>query len=151
MSESGPQHQKRFTWQLSLGNFTTCGTGHSKKIAKCVLIFVFLMDRLQRLFRQTAAEEMMNTLPDEWKKSPIKSNRRVGGGFNNRMGNQKRKGGTALQSQPPKKKEKEEDGKIVITADNPVSCLYEYAKKVRICTSKFATNIDFDYVLEKNT
>ena len=75
---------------------------------------------------------MMNTLPDEWKKSPMKSNRRGGGGFNNRMGNQKRKGGTALQSQPPKKKEKEEDGKIVITADNPVSCLYEYAKKVRI-------------------
>ena len=93
----------------------------------------------------------MNTLPDEWKKSPMKSNRRGGGGFNNRMGNQKRKGGTALQSQPPKKKEKEEDGKIVITADNPVSCLYEYAKKVRIYTSKFATNIDFDYVLEKNT
>ena len=23
-----------------------------------------------------------------------------------------------------------EDGKVVITADNPVSCLYEYAKKV---------------------
>ena len=25
---------QRFTWQLNLGNFTTCGTGHSKKIAK---------------------------------------------------------------------------------------------------------------------
>ena len=34
LSESGPQHQKRFTWQLTLGNFTSCGTGHSKKIAK---------------------------------------------------------------------------------------------------------------------
>ena len=53
VSESGPQHQKvdsgiiisvdififsilfqRFTWQLTLANFTTCGTGHSKKIAK---------------------------------------------------------------------------------------------------------------------
>ena len=34
LSESGPQHQKGFTWQLTLGNFTTYGTGHSKKIAK---------------------------------------------------------------------------------------------------------------------
>ena len=25
---------QRFTWQLTLANFTTCGTGHSKKIAK---------------------------------------------------------------------------------------------------------------------
>ena len=32
----------------------------------------------------------------------------------------------------PKKKQQaeSEDGKVVITADNPVSCLYEYAKKV---------------------
>ena len=53
LSESGPQHQKvfcssteyksgknevnpmqRFTWQLSMGQYTTSGTGHSKKIAK---------------------------------------------------------------------------------------------------------------------
>ena len=32
---------------------------------------------------------------------------------------------------PKKKSQAEsEDGKVVITADNPVSCLYEYAKKV---------------------
>ena len=32
---------------------------------------------------------------------------------------------------PKKKSQPEsEDGKVVITADNPVSCLYEYAKKV---------------------
>ena len=34
ISESGPQHQKRFTWQLTMGQYTTTGTGHSKKIAK---------------------------------------------------------------------------------------------------------------------
>jgi len=34
LSESGPQHQKSFTWQLSMGQYTTSGTGHSKKIAK---------------------------------------------------------------------------------------------------------------------
>ena len=48
ISESGPQHQKvrlrmrglimkivqRFTWQLTMGQYTTTGTGHGKKIAK---------------------------------------------------------------------------------------------------------------------
>ena len=48
--------------------------------------------------------------------------------INNR--NKKRPGGPIVPPQPPKKKA-EDDGKIVITADNPVSCLYEYAKKVR--------------------
>ena len=26
----------------------------------------------------------------------------------------------------------EDDGKVIITADNPISCLFEYAKKVKI-------------------
>ena len=40
----------------------------------------------------------------------------------------------------PKKKQQaeSEDGKVVITADNPVSCLYEYAKKV---LERFSTDI----------
>ena len=83
------------------------------------------------IFRQTAAEEMMNTLPDEWKKSPMRSNNRRGG-VNTKFG-KKRSGSVAAPQQPPEKKKKEDDGKIVITADNPVSCLYEYAKKVRLC------------------
>ena len=31
----------------------------------------------------------------------------------------------------------EEDGKVVITADNPISCLFEYAKKVKIADPDF--------------
>ena len=37
-----------------------------------------------------------------------------------------KKGPSAKKKQQPES----EDGKVVITADNPVSCLYEYAKKV---------------------
>ena len=78
---------------------------------------------------------MMNTLPDEWKKGPMRSNNRRGGV--NKFGAQrKRAAGASQPQQPPEsKKKKEDDGKIVITADNPVSCLYEYAKKVRKLTS----------------
>merc|ERR1719330_233435 len=125
VSESGPQHQKRFTWQLNLGNFTTCGTGDSKKIAK-----------------QTAAEEMMNTLPDEWKKGPVRSNNRRGGV--NKFGTQRKRPAGAAQPQAPpeSKKKKEDDGKIVITADNPVSCLYEFCKKKKI------PDPDFDCISE---
>ena len=72
----------------------------------------------------------MNTLPDEWKKTPMRSNGRRAGV--NKFGNQKKRSGSAAPQQPPEKKKKEDDGKIVITADNPVSCLYEYAKKVRL-------------------
>ena len=72
----------------------------------------------------------MNTLPDEWKKAPMRSNGRRAGV--NKFGNQKKRPGSAAPQQPPEKKKKEDDGKIVITADNPVSCLYEYAKKVRL-------------------
>ena len=32
LSEGGPQHQKMFTWQLSMGEWTVQGTGHSKKV-----------------------------------------------------------------------------------------------------------------------
>lgn len=95
------------------------------------------------IFRQTAAEEMMNTLPDEWKKSPMRSNNRRGG-VNTKFG--KKRSGSATPQQPQEKKKKEDDGKIVITADNPVSCLYEYAKKVRLCEKMYAAlyiNLNF--------
>ena len=32
---------------------------------------------------------------------------------------------------PSPKKKVDDDGKVVITADNPISCLFEYSKKVR--------------------
>eukprot|EP00092_Neocalanus_flemingeri_P046333 GFUD01052101.1.p1 GENE.GFUD01052101.1~~GFUD01052101.1.p1 ORF type:complete len:438 (+),score=109.97 GFUD01052101.1:63-1376(+) len=54
ISEAGPPHQKLFTWQLSLGQYTTTGTGPNKKIA-----------------RNTAAEQMMTTLPEDWKQVEI--------------------------------------------------------------------------------
>jgi len=51
ISESGPAHAKLYTWQLTIGEFSTVGTGPSKKIAK-----------------QGAADQMMAALPEEWKK-----------------------------------------------------------------------------------
>jgi len=105
ISESGPPHQKQFTWQLSMGQFTTTGTGPNKKVS-----------------RNSAAEQMMATLPEEWKVGRRKNKRKAvpGGG---------RKG---FGPPPPKKKAADENGKVVITADNPISCLFEYSKKVKI-------------------
>jgi len=115
ISEAGPPHQKLFTWQLSLGQYTTTGTGPNKKIA-----------------RNTAAEQMMATLPEEWKQKAGKVKKRGGGASAKKRGNS---GG--FGSPPAKKKATEEDGKVVITADNPISCLFEYAKKVKIADPDF--------------
>jgi len=120
ISESGPQHQKRFTWQLTMGQYTTTGTGHSKKIAKA-----------------SAAEQMMSTLPEDWKSKAGRARKKVG------VFNGKKRSGAPLQSPPAKKKQQDgSEGKIVITADNPVSCLYEFAKKKKI------PDPDFDCIAE---
>ena len=118
---------------------TKSGTGPSKKVA-----------------RQVASEQMMAQLPEDWKEGTRKK----------RPGAVKRTGWTALGVRPgtahctlhtahctlhtalqvrpgtggKKKPPTDEDGKIVITADNPVSCLFEYAKKVDIrCKSDLFT------------
>ena len=72
---------------------------------------------------------MMTTLPDEWKAKSRTGKKRSGGGFNK---GKKRPGGASQNPTPAKKKADDTDGKIVITADNPVSCLYEFAKKVSL-------------------
>merc|ERR550519_598664 len=54
LSETGPPHQKMFTWQLKMGEHTTLGTGQNKKMAK-----------------NTAAEQMMSVLPDAWKQQAV--------------------------------------------------------------------------------
>jgi len=120
VSETGPPHQKVFTWQLKLGEHTTLGTGANKKVAK-----------------NTAAESMMSILPEQWKQE---ANKRM-----KKKGNKRKSGGRGGHFQPPQKKKaaaaaaaaEENDGKIVITADNPVSCLYEYAKKAKIPDPEF--------------
>ena len=66
-------------------------------------------------FRQKAAAEMINTLPDEWMKSPMRSNNRRGG-VNNKIGKKRQRSGSVEPQQPTEKKKKEDDGKIVITA-----------------------------------
>ena len=111
LSEAGPPHQKVFTWQLTLGQYTTTGTGANKKIA-----------------RNSAAEQMMATLPDDWKQKTCKSKKRGGGG-------DKKRAHSGFGGPPPKKKP--DDGKVVITADNPISCLFEYSKKVKIADPEF--------------
>lgn len=111
-NESGLPHQKTFTWQLTIGEFTTTGTGPNKKVA-----------------RNVAADQMMVTLPDEWKKGK----QRKKGGANKRAAT-----GSQRTGPNSKKKAEDENGKIVITADNPISCLFEYAKKVKIADPEFS-------------
>ena len=50
VSETGPPHRKRFTWKLTMGEFSSTGGGGCKKNA-----------------RQAAAKQMMKALPEEWK------------------------------------------------------------------------------------
>lgn len=107
ISESGPPHQKLFTMQLQIGEYTTVGTGNSKKIAK-----------------QGAAEQMMATLPEEWKQMHKRSKKRPGNYRYNFPSKKKVSGPSA-------------DGKIAIAADNPISCLHEYTKKVKIPDPEF--------------
>lgn len=115
VGEQGPPHQKTFTWQLTLGEFSTTGTGPNKKLA-----------------RNVAAEQMMAQLPEEWKSKRAKSKK--SGAGTKRPGFGSRGGPSAKKKQQPES----EDGKVVITADNPVSCLYEYAKKVKIADPEFS-------------
>ena len=68
----------------------------------------------------------MNTLPEEWRTKAGRARKKGGGA----VVSGKKRSGASLTSPPAKKKQQECEGKIVITADNPVSCLYEFAKKV---------------------
>merc|ERR1712013_80162 len=74
IGEHGPPHQKTFTWQLTLGEFSTTGTGPNKKLA-----------------RNVAAEQMMAQLPEEWKSKRSKSKKSGAGnkrpGFGSRLQN----------------------------------------------------------------
>lgn len=80
----------------------------------------------------------MATLPEEWRSKAGRARKKTG----TFQGGKKRPGGP-VQSPPTKKKQQDSsDGKIVITADNPVSCLYEYAKKKKI------PDPDFDCIAE---
>jgi len=133
LSEAGPPHQKVFTWQLSLGQFTTTGTGQNKKVA-----------------RNSAAEQMMATLPEEWKLRAGQSKRGGGGGSVAK----KRGNSGGFKSPPSKKKATNDDGKVEITADNPISCLFEYSKKVKIGDPQFdcvAENLLDSWQREKQT
>jgi len=115
IGESGPPHQKQFSWQLRLGEFLTKGVGPNKKIA-----------------RTTAAEQMMATLPEEWKQKDASKKRR-----GPPPAAKKRPNAVGEGDETPAKKKAVEGGKIVITADNPISCLFEYSKKVKIPDPEF--------------
>ena len=75
IGEQGPPHQKTFTWQLTLGELSTTGTGPNKKLA-----------------RNVAAEQMMAQLPEEWKSKRAKTKKRGAGtkrpGFGSRLQSQ---------------------------------------------------------------
>jgi len=116
LSETGPPHARVYTWQLKIGEFVTHGSGPNKKLAK-----------------QGAADLMLATLPDEWK-AKVRGRARSN---NQRYNSQnKRKGG---KNGPPAKRMAGGgvEEKLVITANNPVSCLHEYAKKKKIPDPSF--------------
>jgi len=75
---------------------------------------------------------MMAALPEEWKKRAGKQKKRGGS-----SGSKKRTASEGFGGPPPKKK-MEDETKIVITADNPISCLFEYAKKAKIPDPEFS-------------
>ncbi len=66
--EEGPPHQRSFTLTLKMGQYEAVGAGNSKKIAKA-----------------TAAQNMYQTIPDEWKVI------RETGSFKRKSGKSKRK------------------------------------------------------------
>ena len=136
ISETGPSHARNFTWELKMGEFKTIGSGPNKKLAK-----------------QSAADKMWATLPEEWKKkAKFSMRRRNGGGGRGGYAGHKRRGGGyggGYQGGPPYKKKNKgaadaeqgggADGAaaMAIVANNPISCLYEYAKKKKIADPFF--------------
>jgi len=114
LSEAGPAHARTYTWQLTMGEFVTIGTGPNKKTAK-----------------QGAADQMWNTLPDDWKskaKNRLKRSYTAGGGYQGK----RPAPDFPINWQAVKKKPTVAGGKMEITANNPISSLYEYAKKKKI-------------------
>jgi len=128
LSETGPPHAKVYTWQLKIGEFITHGSGPNKKLAK-----------------QGAADQMLATIPDDWKKK-VRGHRRP-----MHKNNMKRKFGGG--GGPPAKRSSEDGGdgqagesKMVITANNPISCLHEFTKKKKIADPSF--NVVAENVIE---
>jgi len=114
VSETGPSHARIYKWQLTIGEFTTLGEGNSKKMA-----------------RQAAADQMISTLPEEWKAKAKRNVKQIYSGM---------KRGRAGSFGPPHKKKSGgggDDVKIVISSTNPISCLHEYAKKKKIADPSF--------------
>jgi len=112
-SSDNPQ-TKCFIWTLTLEDYTSMGTGPNKKVAK-----------------KEAAAKMLQMIPEEWKQKEVKV----------KKGKKRGAGENGDNSGEPKAKKKAEegegDGKIVIKADNPISCLYEYAHKKKIAAPEF--------------
>ena len=137
INETGPSHKKEFTWQLTLGQFTTTGTGPNKKVAK-----------------NEASEKMLTMLPKEWSQKVKERDSKKGKGAMKREASEN---GIKIEPNPKKKqvdnsikienrikvvndskqKKDEEHIKIVIKADNPISCLFEYASKKKISVPVF--------------
>ena len=105
---------KSFTWTLTLEDYTSTGTGPNKKVAK-----------------KEAAGKMLEIIPEEWKQKEVKAKKakkREAPENGNVHGEPKAK---------KKAEDGEESGKIEIKADNPISCLYEYAHKKKIAAPEF--------------
>jgi len=118
LSEAGPAHARSYTWQLTMGEFVTIGTGPNKKTAK-----------------QGAADQMWSTLPDDWKARAKHRLRRNNGGF--QPYGVKRTAVDFPNFESVKKKPTVPGQKMEITANNPISSLYEFAKKKKIGDPSF--------------
>jgi len=59
VDEDGPPHMRAFTWTLKMGSYEAVGSGNSKKLAKAI-----------------AAQNMYQTIPEEWKNRVVNKNPR---------------------------------------------------------------------------
>ncbi|CAB4057005.1 unnamed protein product [Lepeophtheirus salmonis] len=138
VSDQGLPHQRTFTWSLKLGDHEVVGTGSSKKVAKT-----------------TAANQMLNIIPEEWKKAVLemdgkkkkKANKRKKQNLSSPENPSLDKVTTPLKAEVPVKVEDNSTPLSAttdiaqlpsnlpifeqITSSNPISCLYEYCKKAK--------------------
>ncbi|XP_040577108.1 uncharacterized protein [Lepeophtheirus salmonis] len=88
VSDQGLPHQRTFTWSLKLGDHEVVGTGSSKKVAKT-----------------TAANQMLNIIPEEWKKAVLEMD-----GKKKKKANKRKSGSASNNPDNSNKTEPEEEG-----------------------------------------
>lgn len=147
VSETGPPHDKTFTWSLKMGDFLTMGSGNSKKGAKnkAAEEMVKKLDQLPKIAPKRSYNQAMGGPPFMGRGGGRGRGRGRGGGFGNVPAPHQ-----VYENQFPKKPKKteaetkESTEKVATPAaegannplhpaqNNPISKLYEHSKKQKL-------------------